>query len=290
MHTPRDVVHAAQLACLLEVSSVKPGNVHPYADFTDTRFEDFVLSALAIGDAMGRVHRTGIGMTVLRALRDTRRWVTVNTNLGTVLLLTPLAKGAITPGKGNLRTRVRQLLQRLTVQDARHVYTAIRLAKPGGLGQAPRWDVRGSRVNVNLLRVMQAAAERDTVAREYATGFAVTFDIGVPSLRRYRAVIPDLRGTLVQTYLSILAEVPDSLIARKVGRREAVRVSREAGQILKLGGVRTPAGRRRLVVLDRKLRRRGNLLNPGTTADLTAASLFVVLLQDGIANFLNKER
>jgi triphosphoribosyl-dephospho-CoA synthase len=290
MYTPRDVALAAQLACLLEVSSVKPGNVHPYADFADTRYEDFLLSALAIGDAMTRVHRAGVGMTVLHAIRDTRRWVCANTNLGTVLLLAPLAKAAVSDGTGNLRARLRQVLQRLTVPDARHAYAAIRLAKPGGLGRAPRWDVRGSRVNVNLLRVMQAAAERDTVAREYATGFAVTFNIGVPSLRRYRAMIPGVRNALVQTYLAILAIIPDSLIARKVGLREAVRVSREAGQVLKLGGVRTPGGRRRLVVLDRKLRRRGNLLNPGTTADLTAASLFVALLQDGRANFLNKGR
>lgn len=290
MPTPRDVAHAAQLVCLLEVSSVKPGNVHPHADFADTRFEDFVLSALAIRDAMGQVHRTGVGMTVLRALRDTRRWVSVNTNLGTVLLLAPLAKAAVTPGKGNLRTRLRRVLQQLTVQDARHVYAAIRLVKPGGLGRAPRWDVRRARVEVDLLKVMQSAADRDTVAREYATGFALTFDVGLPSLKRCRAVIPDLRTAIVQTYLTILAKFPDSLIARKVGLREAVRVSREAAQVLGLGGVGTAKGRKRLAALDRKLRRRGNLLNPGTTADLVTASIFVTLLQDGIPRFLNGHR
>jgi triphosphoribosyl-dephospho-CoA synthase len=139
---------------------------------------------------------------------------------------------------------------------------------------------------VDLLKVMQSAADRDTVAREYATGFALTFDVGIPSLKRCRAVIPDLRTAIVQTYLTILAKFPDSLIARKVGLRESVRVSREAAQVLGLGGVGTAKGRQRLAALDRKLRRRGNLLNPGTTADLVTASIFVTLLQDGISHFL----
>ena len=289
MRDPRDVAHAAQLACLLEVSAVKPGNVHPHADFTDTRYEDFLLSALAIGDAMRQAHRTGVGMTVLRAIRDTRRVVNVNTNLGTVLLLAPLAKAAVARAKGGLRARVHKVLQELTVQDARHVYSSIRLAKPGGLGRVPRWDVRKSRVDVTLVKAMQAAANRDTVAREYVTDFAVTFDVGLPTLRLYRAETPELRTAIVQTYLTILATVPDSLIARKVGLRTAVQVSREADKLLRVGGAETVTGRRYLAGLDRKLRLRGNLLNPGTTADLTAASLFVAMLEDGIPRFLGKE-
>ncbi len=290
MRDPRDVAYAAQLACLLEVSAVKPGNVHPQADFTDTRYEDFLVSALAIGDAMGEVHRTGVGMTVLHAIRDTRRWVRVNTNLGTVLLLAPLARAALTHGKGRLRTQVREVLQQLTVEDARHVFSAIRLAKPGGLGRVPRWDVQTSRVDATLLRAMQAAADRDTVAREYATAFAATFDLGLPTLKRYRDATPDLRTAIVQTYLTILATVPDSLIARKAGVQRATAISREAGRLLEAGGAETAAGRRRLLGFDRRLRRRGNLLNPGTTADLTAASLFVAILQEGVSRFLNPHR
>ncbi|MFQ5658359.1 MAG: triphosphoribosyl-dephospho-CoA synthase [Candidatus Methylomirabilales bacterium] len=290
MRDPRDVAHAAQLACLLEVSTVKPGNVHPHADFRDTCYEDFLLSALAIGDAMRQVHRTSVGMTVLRAIRDTRRVVSVNTNLGTVLLLAPLAKAAVARAKGGLRTRVRKVLQELTVQDARHVYSAIRLAKPGGLGRVPRWDVRRSRVDVSLVKAMQDAANRDTVAREYVTAFAVTFDVGLPTLKQYLAATPDLRTAIVQTYLTILATVPDSLIARKVGLRTAVQVSREADKLLRVGGAETVTGRRYLAGLDRRLRLRGNLLNPGTTADLTAASLFVALLEDGMRRLLGRDK
>jgi len=286
MRDPRDVTLAAQLACLLEVSTTKPGNVHPQADFADTRYEDFVASALAIGDAMGQARRMGVGRIVWAAVRDTRRWVRVNTNLGSILLLAPLAKAALTRRKRSLRARLRRVLDALTVEDARDVYRAIRLARPGGLGTADRWDVRSPRVNVSLLRVMQAAADRDTVAREYTTGFAVTFDVGVPCLLRSFDATRDLRAAILQTYLTILATVPDSLIARKVGPRQATAVSREAARILEAGGTENATGRRRVVAFDRKLRRQGNLLNPGTTADLTAASLFVSLLQNGILHFL----
>ena len=286
MRDPRDVTLAAQLACLLEVSTTKPGNVHPQADFADTRYEDFVASALAIGDAMGQARRMGVGRIVWAAVRDTRRWVRVNTNLGSILLLAPLAKAALTRRKRSLRARLRRVLDALTVEDARDVYRAIRLARPGGLGTADRWDVRSPRVNVSLLRVMQAAADRDTVAREYTTGFAVTFDVGVPCLLRSFDATRDLRAAILQTYLTILATVPDSLIARKVGPRQATAVSREAARILEAGGTENATGRRRVVAFDRKLRRQGNLLNPGTTADLTAASLFVALLQNGILHFL----
>jgi len=286
MRDPRDVTLAAQLACLLEVSTTKPGNVHPQADFADTRYEDFVASALAIGDAMGQAHRMGVGRIVWAAVRDTRRWVGVNTNLGLVLLLAPLAKAAVTPGGGGLRTRLRRVLQGLTVQDARDVYRAIRLAKPGGLGTVDRWDVRETRVGVNLLTVMRAAADRDTVAREYATGFAVSFDVGLPCLQRSFDATRDLRAAILQTYLTILATVPDSLIARKAGPRQASEVSREAARILSAGGAQTAAGRRWLVRFDRQLRRRRNLLNPGTTADLTGATLFLGLLRNGIRRFL----
>jgi len=90
--TARQVAQAAQIACLLEVSAPKPGNVSRYADFTDTRFEDFLLSAVAIGPAMERAGRDGVGQIIWRAVRDTQRLVRSNTNLGMVLLLAPLAK------------------------------------------------------------------------------------------------------------------------------------------------------------------------------------------------------
>jgi triphosphoribosyl-dephospho-CoA synthase len=75
--------------------------------------------------------------------------------------------------------------------------------------------------------------------------------------------------------------VPDTHIARKLGVAEADAVSRMAGEVRALGGTRSAAGRQALIDLDRELRDKRNRRNPGTTADLTCAALFVVILEGG---------
>ena len=73
--------------------------------------------------------------------------------------------------------------------------------------------------------------------------------------------------------------MPDTLIARKRGPQAAGRVTEGAGRVLAAGGVRTAAGRRALAGFDASLRKDGHALNPGTTADLVTAVLFVALLE-----------
>src|SRR5687768_917410 len=169
--TAIDVACAAQLACLLEVSAPKPGNVSPGRHFADTRYEDFLASAAAIGAPLGEAGIRPVGQTIRRAIESTARWTRSNTNLGIVLLLAPLARAAAAesgsdPGDGGhrgqtpefqdsrsetardsrlqkLRTAVGHTLQSTTVEDARDVYAAIRLAAPGGLGRAEAQDVAG---------------------------------------------------------------------------------------------------------------------------------------------------
>ena len=58
-----DVAVAAQFACLLEVSAPKPGNVSPALHFHDTRYEDFLASAAAIGPAMATSGTRPLGAT-----------------------------------------------------------------------------------------------------------------------------------------------------------------------------------------------------------------------------------
>jgi triphosphoribosyl-dephospho-CoA synthase len=276
--TARAVAQAAQAACLLEVSAPKPGNVCRYADFTDARYEDFLLSAVAIGPAFAAAGRSSVGRTIWRAIRDTRRWVRTNTNLGIVLLLAPLARAALQPGP--LRENVGRVLAGLTVEDARLAYAAIRLARPGGLGRAERGDV-AEEPRITLLEAMELARERDAIAREYVTGYAITFELGYPALREAWSATRNLSWAIVEAYLRILAQVPDTLIARKRGVESAQEVSRWADQALQAGGIRTPAGREAVSELDRRLRDPGHTLNPGTTADLVTAALFLFLLQDG---------
>jgi triphosphoribosyl-dephospho-CoA synthetase len=58
-------------------------------------------------------------------------------------------------------------------------------------------------------------------------------------------------------------------------------VSRRAAEVHAAGGIRTDAGRAALAALDVELRDPSNSRNPGTTADLTAAALCVVIMESG---------
>jgi len=278
-----DIALAAQLACVLEVSAPKPGNVHRFRDFHDARFEDFLISAVAIGPAMRAARRTSVGQIIWRAVQDTHCWVSTNTNLGIVLLLAPLAKAlpSALEGLGEVndwRRRLRQVLADLTVEDARLAYRAIRLAAPGGMGRVDQGDV-AEEPELTLRTAMELARDRDAVASEYVTDFAITFELTCPALRQHLADGLPLLDAIVQTYLTVLAEVPDTLIARKLGRPAAEEVARRARQVLMAGGMCSPAGRQAVAELDQYLADERHRLNPGTTADLVTAGLFVWIVE-----------
>jgi len=272
-----DVAALAQLACLIEVSAAKPGNVTPAAAFTDTRYEDFLASAVAIGPAFTAAGAQPLGVTIRGAIEATRRWTRVNTNLGIVLMLAPLARAALAPG-ARFRERLHAVLAESTVTDAADAYTAIRLAAPGGLGRVPAQDVAET-PTVPLLAAMTLARERDAIAREYASDFDTTFTVGAPTMARARAAGLSWGDATVETYLTLLAAAPDTHIARKRGA--AGDVQRQARAVLAAGGVRQPAGRDAVAALDQALRDPANRLNPGATADLTTAAVFVTLLEGG---------
>jgi triphosphoribosyl-dephospho-CoA synthase len=280
--TATEVAAAAQLACLLEVSAPKPGNVSPGRHFADLRYEDFLVSAVAIGEPLAGAGTRPLGATVRLAIEATRRWTRTNTNLGIVLVLTPLAKAALRSEEIELRERVARVLDETDVQDARDVYAAIRLASPGGLGLAESQDV-AAEPTVSLLEAMRLGAHRDGVAREYATAFETTFGVGVPVLEQARRDGLSWDDAVVEAFLRLLAEAPDTHVARRGGHAAAKAVSERAQRALRAGGVRSTAGRNAIDEMDRSLRAADNNIgNPGTAADLTAAAIFVALLRGGV--------
>ena len=293
MLTSPRAVHAA---CIWEVTARKVGNVHPSADLPGLNYCQFVLSAGEIRDEIGGTFYTRIqrrrfrdpvfGLRILNAVRLTREVVGTNTNLGMVLLLAPLAAVFFDALRVSNRLTARQdleaVLSGLTVQDARCVYEAIRVAHPGGLGDAPEQDVR-EEPTVTLLEAMKLAADRDMVARQYANGFADVFDFGVPVFLDGFARFGCVEAAIVDSQLRWLAEYPDSLIARKNGPAVAEDVRRRAAEVLRLGGIATAEGRRAGVAFDKHLRSDGNKLNPGTTADLITACLFVALRENKVS-------
>jgi triphosphoribosyl-dephospho-CoA synthase len=172
------------------------------------------------------------------------------------------------------------VLAETTVADAAQVYAAIRHAGPGGLGETATEDVSDA-PTVTLREAMALAADRDAVAREYVTDFALTFEVGVPAVGAARQEGLAWTEAAVEAYLTLLASTADTHIARKLGQVEAESVSRRAGEVRAAGGTRSAAGRKALAALDAELRDPRNRRNPGTTADLTCAALFVVILEGG---------
>jgi triphosphoribosyl-dephospho-CoA synthase len=278
---PLSVGQCATLACLLEAAAPKPGNVHPGADFPDMAFADFLASAVAIGPAIeAAAQGQPVGRCISSAVAATRHAVGCNTNLGSILLIAPLAA---VPRDIPLARGVAAVLARLDPDDAEHVYQAIRLARPGGLGRADRHDVEHAPPE-NLLDAMRHAADRDLVARQYAEGYPQVLGEAVPWLRGELDQGRTIDEAIVRTQLRLMSRHPDSLIARKRGLAVARESAARAAAVLDRAAQGESHYRRALAELDAWLRADGTGRNPGTTADLIAAALFA-LLRDGAIRF-----
>jgi triphosphoribosyl-dephospho-CoA synthase len=301
------ISNCLELAMLLEVTASKPGNVTPTASFEGTRIEHFLASAVAAESSFEKVARRGIavsdnklsirdvgmGQIIKECAVDINTWQKGgNTLLGTVLLFVPIAVAAgMTPTGENfvfdfsrLRANLRLAVESTTAEDAVSLYEAIAVAKPSGLGDAPDLDVtdpasktRLLEDNVSLYEVFKIAAGYDDICSEWVRNYTITFDSAYPYLTA-QLNLGDLNAAVVHTFLNILSAHPDTFIARKAGVEKAREVSLDAKKALELGGLETPEGRKSILELDRRLRESGNLLNPGTTADLTAAALALCTL------------
>jgi triphosphoribosyl-dephospho-CoA synthase len=275
--TEKQIAQLIQMACVLEACAPKPGNVNRRHDFSDTSLEDFLLSAIAVGPAFENASQTTVGQIILDAVIETRQRVQSNTNLGMILLLAPLAKACSgVTNADSIRPNLSRILNSLTVEDARRAYVAIRHAQPGGMGKVLQSDI-AEMPSITLLQAMALAQNRDSIAREYVTGFAITFDIGLPAMNAALSRSGNLSDATVQAFLTILSKVPDTLIARKKGNEAAQKASHLAAMVLAKGGIFTREGQDALAEMDRELRDNEHLLNPGTTADLTTAALFLAL-------------
>ena len=302
-----DIASCLQLAMLLEASAYpKPGNVHRRRDFRETRFEHFLASAAALGPtyryaayrgimvSKGKTgfSQVGLGKIVKTGVLNMLRCQTGgNTSLGTILLLTPIAISAgiaATNGILNsqtLRANLKRLLRSATHVDSIYLYEAISIVSPGGIGTDSELDVtsrqsidRIKRDHIIPLKIFSIAAKRDSVASEWANTYEMTFELGYPYFSRCIATNPDINAATVNTFLKILSTVPDTLIARKVGKEKACYVSTRARKCLRAGGIATREGKRLINRLDRDLVTSNHELNPGTTADIVSAVLAIALL------------
>ncbi|MGH6826466.1 triphosphoribosyl-dephospho-CoA synthase [Methyloceanibacter sp.] len=275
--TAEQVGQAFHDACLAELDALKPGNVHRFGDDPRMSVADFETSARVAAAPLAAAGAS-VGERIRASVEATIDAVGRNTNLGIVVLGAPLAAAALESASGDLRERLAKVLAGLSVADAREVYAAIRHAKPGGLGEAPAHDV-GKEPEITLLEAMEAAEGRDRIAWNYTHDFADVFDLGLPRLEQAMAHSDSLPLATTSVYLGFLAAIPDTLLTRKFGMAQALEVQQEAKAVAaRLGShADEQVGNRELMAFDRSLKSRG--LNPGTSADLTVATLFAASLQ-----------
>ncbi len=301
-----------ELACLLEVSATpKPGNVHRFQDFAEIRYEDFLASSVSLGVWLEELAMKGmllkddkiswqqieLGKTIKEAVKQSNFFhQRSNTNLGIILLLSPLsvAAGLTIPEKDPicnldlLQKNALDVMKNTTVEDSILVSEAIASASPGGLGKVDQYDITESSLeeelrsdDINLLQLMDICQERDNICFELALGYPITIKTGMAALKWSLAIRNDINLAIIDAYLAILSNYPDTLIIRKFGDEIAQRISKRATDIINVGGALTLEGRRELEELDIELREAEENINPGTTADIIASTIFVYLLSGG---------
>ena len=260
----------------MEATARKPGNVHPGASFADLRFEDFVKAAAAIAGPLAATQQLGLGAAILDAVVATRSATGTNVNLGIILLLAPLAA---VPAEQPLLSGIVNVLDRTTVEDAESVFAAIRHAQPGGLGKASSQDI-SDRPTVTLQQAMALAADRDRIAEQYVTNFAIVFEARdhlCELLHRHA----DWEQAIIELQVWMLSRWPDTLIARKCGREVAEAATIRAKKLIEVSNSLAKIPPQDLDEFDAWLRADGHRRNPGTTADLIAAVLFAAA-RDGL--------
>ena len=273
-----------ELACLIEATARKPGNVHPAAAFDDLNYDDFVRAAHAISKPISEIRESGMGRAIYNSVQATRDTTGTNVNLGIILLFAPLAA---VPESDRLEDGLPTVLRRTTVEDAEHVYAAIGLAHPGGLGKAAKQDV-SERPTVTLYQAMSLAADRDRIAEQYVSDFKLVFEAR-QKLCELLIRSSDWEAAVVWLHIWIMSNWPDTLIARKCGWAIAEEASLKARMLIDHAGVDVKLDQQELDKFDAWLRADGHRRNPGTTADLIAATLFAAL-RDGLINSPTREQ
>jgi triphosphoribosyl-dephospho-CoA synthase len=263
-------------ACLAELETLKPGNVHIFADGHGMVVDDFVRSAAAAAAVIAKPE-SSVGQRILDSIDASWNAVGCNTNLGIVLLCAPLIHAALHGDKPTLRERLEDVLRGLTVSDAELAYRAIQRAFPAGLGKSARHDVHQA-PGVTLLDAMREAEQRDRIAWQYAHGFADVFGLGVS---RYHEAVSRWGWSAwaaTAVHLGFMGDFCDSHIARKHGDEIAqqVRIEAKVHEQALLALENPKNYQRELLRYDADLKARG--LNPGTSADLTVATLLAVAL------------
>ncbi|MCF6251139.1 MAG: triphosphoribosyl-dephospho-CoA synthase [Methylococcaceae bacterium] len=278
MITQTQLIKAYKQACMCDVQAFKPGNVSVFNEGHEMTVDDFILSAEVSAVAITN-KRFSLGEKIYYAVKATREAVGCNTNLGIILLCAPLVQAAYQQQKGlALRNVLQQVLENTSIKDAEWVFKAISLAAPGGLGSSKQQDVSDAPF-VSLTEAMEIASDRDRIAMQYTTNYKDIFDFAILRYNTAFVKFENQAWAAVSVFTGLLSKYPDSHIERKYG-------DKYSGWVLKqiitvddaLLNTQDPE---QLVPMLHEVDRmfKAKSINPGTTADLTVATVFIILME-----------
>ena len=268
-----------KFVCDTEIKSLKPGNVHKYSEGHGMNLKDFLKSSLIISKCLTK-NNLDLGKKILISVNEIQNKIKKNTNLGIILMLSPIAtivqeEGVIS--KEELLKKIKSLIKKQNIKNSIPIFKAISLTSPGGLGFSKKYDVNEP-PNTNLYKAMEFAKKKDLIARQYCNGFEDIYKIGIPAYKKFYNKWGKVDWALTGVYLTFLKKFNDSHIVRNKGNKIATSIKKEAKKyyfFLKNNKSLTKI-KKKLLVFDKKLKSNG--INPGTTADLTVATLLLEIV------------
>ena len=276
---------AFKTACIQELKALKPGNVHIFADGHGMTVEKFLASADASSQIIATPNLT-LGQRILYSVKATHKVVACNTNLGIILLCAPLIEAALLKNEQSLTHKLKTVLANTSVADAQDMFDAIKLMNPAGLGKSSVHDVH-DKATCTLFDAMQSAGHRDLIAKQYTNNFADIVIVGVQAYQNAFNRLNNAAWSTTALYLTLLSEFTDSHIIKKKGESIAIKVMNEAKNHLIAFNILTNPKLYfgKLLAWDTQLKSEG--INPGTTADMTVASLLLVNIASINNDYLN---
>jgi triphosphoribosyl-dephospho-CoA synthase len=315
-YVPWKICSLGQLAILLEASSPKPGNVNRIQSFSDTSYRHFLASASLLNKGLFDSSVTGwrLGLDEIEAdevelgklIHESSELVfggpnLSNTIMGTILLYVPLAvaiSSAISESGRfdvqSIQSWMKKIVDSTTVEDSLEVYNALKKVHHSGEKHksAPRWNEFHARFDINNANVFdniredqislgdlfRSSAEVDPICEEWSTYFNLILNEILPRLQSQSQSLDDIEEAIVKSFVWLLAKKPDGLIIKKAGWETARKIQELAQSALAernesdLKGIMND--------LDGILRRHGNIMNPGSTADFISAGVFSKLVQN----------
>ena len=164
-----------------------------------------------------------IGTKIYESVKSSVDVVGCNTNLGIILLCTPIVQSLYLDEKHRFsRENLKKTILDIDHKQTKKIYEAINIANAGGMGEKDEYDIKKSgNCNFKLYEAMKYASSYDDIANEFYCFFDNIINNFSPFWRICFNKMNNDESATTATFLSLLSKRPDSLIARKYGVMKA---------------------------------------------------------------------